>query len=66
MRTIKEARQAFENQLFVEPTAWAPPYQAWQERAQNTRELASLTKDGQAKNLLTQIAETYERLAHPL
>ena len=65
MKTIKTARQAFENRLFVEPTAWAPPYQAWQERAQNTRELADLVKDGQAKNLLIQIAETYERLALP-
>jgi hypothetical protein len=65
MKTIKTARQAFENRLFVEPTAWAPPYQAWQERAQNTRELADRAKDGQAKNLLTQIAETYERLARP-
>ena len=65
MRTIKEARKAFENRLLVEPTAWTPPYQAWQERAQNTRELANLARDGKAKNLLTQIAETYERLAHP-
>ena len=65
MRTIREARKAFENRLFVEPTAWAPPYQAWQERAQNTRELADRAKDGQAKNLLTQIAETYDRLARP-
>jgi len=51
------------NRLFVEPLAWAPPHQAWQERAQNTRELADLIRDGQAKNLLLQIAETYERLA---
>ena len=65
MRTIKNARKAIENCLFVEPTTWAPPYQAWQKRAQNTRELADLVKDGQAKNLLIQIAETYERLAHP-
>jgi hypothetical protein len=65
VRTIKEARKAFENRLFVEPTAWAAPYQVWQERAQNTRELASLARDGQAKNLLNQIAETYERLARP-
>lgn len=34
-------------------------------REQNTRELVGLAKDGQAKNLLTQIAETYERLARP-
>ena len=63
MTEIKVARKAFENRLFVEPLAWAPPYQAWQERAQNTRELADLVIDGQAKNLLIQIAETYERLA---
>jgi hypothetical protein len=49
MRTTKEARKAFENRLIVEPTAWTPPYQAWQERAQNTRELADLARDGQAK-----------------
>ena len=65
MKTIKTARQAIENRLFVEPSSWTPPYQAWQKRAQNTRELAGLVKDGQAKNLLIQIAETYDRLAHP-
>ena len=65
MRPIKIARKAFENRLFVEPLAWAPPYQAWRERAQNTRELADLVTDGQAKTLLIQIAETYERLARP-
>ncbi len=63
MRPTKIPRQAFENRLFVEPSSWAPPHQSWQERAQNTRELADLAKDGQAKNLLTQIAETYDRLA---
>ena len=62
MRTIKIARKAFENRLFVEPLTWAPPYQAWQERAQNARELADLVTDGQAKNLLILIAQTYERL----
>ena len=65
MRTIKTARQAFENRLFVEPSSWTPPYQAWQERAKSTRELAGLVRDGQAKSLLTQIAETYDRLARP-
>jgi len=65
MRTKKIARKAIENRLFVEPSSWAPPYQAWQERAQSTRELADLVTDGQAKNLLIQIAETYERLARP-
>ena len=63
MTTIKAARKAIENCLFVEPSTWAPPYQAWQERAQNTRELADLVMDCQAKNLLIQIAETYERQA---
>jgi hypothetical protein len=58
-------RKAFENRLFVEPSAWAPSYQAWQERAQESRELAGLVRDGQAKTLLIQIAETYERLARP-
>lgn len=66
VRTMKNARQAFENRLFVEPSSWAPPHQAWQQRAQSTRELAELAKDGQAKNLLTLIAETYDRLARPL
>jgi len=65
MSTIREARQAFENRLFVEPLVWTPPYQAWQERAQNTRHLADLVTNGQAKNLLIHIAETYERLARP-
>ena len=65
MKPKNIARKAIENRLFVEPSSWAPPYQAWQERAQNTRELADLVKDGQAKNLLIGIAETYERLAHP-
>ena len=65
MRTTKKTRKAFEDYLLVEPSAWAPPYQAWQERAKSTRELAGLVRDGQAKYLLSQIAETYERLARP-
>ena len=65
MRTIYQARRAFEKRLFVEPSAWAPPYQAWQERAKSTRELAVLARDGQVKTLLIQIAETYDRLAQP-
>ena len=65
MRATKKARKAFEDLLFVEPSAWAPLYGAWQERAKNTRELADLVTDSQAKSLLTQIAETYERLARP-
>ena len=65
MKSKKIPRKANENRLFVEPLAWAPPYQAWQERAQNTRELADLVMDGQAKYLLIEIAESYERLARP-
>jgi len=65
MKAKKIVRNTFEDRLFVEPSAWAPPYQAWQERAQNTRALASLVKEGQAKNLLLEIAMTYERLACP-
>ena len=65
MRAIKKAKAFEDDPLFVEPTAWAPLYGAWQERAKNTRELADLVRDGQAKNLLIQIAETYERLARP-
>ena len=64
MRATKKPRKAFEDPLLVEPSAWAL-YGAWQERAQNARELADLLKDGQPKNLLLQIAETYERLARP-
>jgi len=63
MRATKISRKAFENRLFVEPLAWAPPYQAWPERAQKTRELAERVRTGHAKKLLLMIAETYERLA---
>jgi len=65
MTTIRVARKAFENRLFVEPLAWAPSYQAWQERAQNTRELAERATSDRAKTLLLMIAESYERLARP-
>jgi hypothetical protein len=65
MKSKKIPRKAIENRLFVEPLAWALPYQAWQERAQNTRQLADLVMDGQAKNLLIEIAESYERLGRP-
>ena len=65
MTTIKAARKAIENCLFVEPSTWAPPYQAWQERAQNTRELAGRVANDRAKTLLLRIAESYERLARP-
>jgi len=65
MRATKKPRKAFEDPLLVEPSAWAPLYGAWQERAKNTRQLADLAKDSEAKSLLTQIAKTYERLARP-
>ena len=65
MRTTKKARKVFEDPPVTKSSAWAPPYQAWQERAKSTRELADLVRDCQAKNLLIQIAETYERLARP-
>jgi hypothetical protein len=61
----KKTRKTFQHPLLVEPSAWAPLYGAWQEQAKSTRELADLAKDGLAKSLLTQIAETYERLARP-
>jgi len=62
MRTTKKARKASEDPLFAKSSAWTPPYQAWQERA---RKLVERVRDGQAKNLLVLIAETYERLARP-
>jgi hypothetical protein len=62
----QKTRKASEGPLFAKSSAWEPPYQAWQERAKSTRELAGLVRDGQAKNLLILIAETYGRLAHPL
>jgi hypothetical protein len=65
MRTTKKARKAFEDPLFVEPSAWAPPYQAWQERAKSTRELAERATNDNAKKLLLMIADGYDRLAHP-
>ncbi len=63
MRRTMQTRKAVENRLFVEPQAWAPPYQAWQERAQSTRELAGRVTNDRAKTLLLMIAESYERLA---
>jgi len=65
MRTTKKARKASEDPLFAKSSAWTPPYQAWQERAKNARKLVERVRDGQAKNLLVLIAETYERLARP-
>jgi hypothetical protein len=62
MRAIKKAK-AFEDLLFVEPTAWAPLYGAWQEQAKNTRELADRATNDNAKKLLLRIADGYDRLA---
>ena len=59
------ARKAFEDCLFGEPSAWALPYQAWQERAKSTRELAERATNDNAKKLLLMIADGYDRLAHP-
>ena len=55
--------EKFEDCPIVEPLAWRPAFQAWQERADMTRELAALVADSNARNLLMLIAETYERLA---
>jgi hypothetical protein len=66
MRTTQKARKASEDPLFAKSSAWTPPYQAWQERAKSARKLVERVRDGQAKNLLVLIAETYERLAQPL
>lgn len=63
MRSIRTDRNSFESRHFVEPLAWSPFYQAWRERAQNTRELAERTTNDRAKSLLLRIAETYERFA---
>lgn len=63
MRAMKVHRKAFEDRLFVEPSAWAPPYQAWQKRAKSTRELAELATSNHAKKLLLLIADSYDRLA---
>jgi hypothetical protein len=63
MRATKKNRKAFEDPLLVEPLAWPPLYGAWQERAQNTRELAERAKNDHAKKLLLMIADGYDRLA---
>jgi hypothetical protein len=62
---MKLPRKAFVDRLFVEPLAWAPPYQAWHRRAKSTRELAERVTNDRAKNLLLMIAEAYELLARP-
>jgi hypothetical protein len=62
MRATKKPRKAFEDALLVEPSAWAPLYGAWQERAKNTRELAERAANDNAKKLLLMIAEGYDRL----
>jgi hypothetical protein len=60
---MKLPRKAFVDRLFVEPLAWAPPYQAWRRRAKSTRELADRATNDNAKKLLLRIAEGYDRLA---
>jgi hypothetical protein len=62
MRAIKKGK-AFEDPLFVEPTAWAPLYGAWQEQAKNTRVLAERAANDRAKKLLLIVADGYDRLA---
>ena len=62
MRAIEKAK-AFEDTLFVEPTAWTPLYGAWQERASITRDLADRVADDTARQLLLMIADGYDRLA---
>ena len=63
MQVTDAAPEKFEDCPIVEPLAWRPAFQAWQERADMTRELAALVADSRAKSLLVLIAETYERLA---
>jgi hypothetical protein len=60
---MKLPRKAFVHRLFVEPSAWAPLYGAWQERAKCTRELAERATNDHAKKLLLMIADGYDRLA---
>jgi len=62
MRTTKKAK-AIEDPLFVEPSAWAPLYGAWQERAKSTRALAERAANDRAKKLLLIVADGYDRLA---
>jgi hypothetical protein len=62
-RAMKIPRKAFAEALFVEPSAWAPPYQAWRDRAKDTRELAERAMNNNAKKLLLMIADSYDRLA---
>jgi hypothetical protein len=63
MQLTDTAPERFEDCPLVEPSAWRPAFQAWQERANMARELAGIVTDGRAKSLLVLIAETYERLA---
>ncbi len=62
MRAIKKAK-AFEDPLFVEPSAWVPLYGAWHDRAKSTRALAERAADDRAKKLLLIVADGYDRLA---
>jgi hypothetical protein len=63
MQLTDTVPERFEDCPLVEPSAWRPAFQAWQERANTARELAGIVTDGRAKSLLVLIAETYERLA---
>jgi len=63
MQAMKIPRKAFVDRLFVEPLAWAPPYQAWHQRAKSTRELAERATSDHARKLLLMIADGYDRLA---
>ncbi len=62
MRAIKKAK-AFEDSLFVEPSAWLPRFGAWQEQAKSTRALAERAANDRAKKLLLIVADGYDRLA---
>ena len=63
MQVTDVAPERFEDCPLVEPLAWRPAFQAWQERADMTRQLATIVEDSRAKSLLVLIAEAYERLA---
>ena len=62
MRAIKKAK-AFEDPLFVEPSAWLPLYGAWHEQAKSTRALAERAANDRAKKLLLMVGDGCDRLA---
>ena len=62
MRAIKKAK-AFEDPLFVEPTAWAPLYGAWQEKQKTPASLPIVQRMITPKNCFSWIADGYDRLA---